>query len=188
MKTHLESGLIVLLLSALSACTTTYVPPTKGPVAKLRIQVPPEDYHLRSYLWNGQACEPPKAELGVIGAPQHLRPSDVEQTKATVGMLGGRPPSTTRVEHLIPAGQPVFIQLFAALSGSGSFSHYTLKVCNQTVEFVPKDGKEYEITHVPGPDGCSVALQELVPANGGFTRVPVEGVSTHQCGPAYGRR
>lgn len=188
MKTHIELAFCIVALTALCACTTTYLPPTTGPTAKLRIQVPLEDYHVRNYMWNGKACEAPKAELGVVGAPRHLRPSDVKLTNSTLGMLGERPPSTTRVERLIPAEQPVFIQLFAALSVSGSFSQYTITACNQTIEFLPKDGKQYEITHMPGPTGCSVAVEELVPTSSGFSRVPVQNVGSHKCKASAGKQ
>ena len=168
-------------LLLLAACRSLYVPPTAGPVAKLRFQIDDSARSVSVGVWSNGFCRRPAAGMGAVGPLGAFTAAHLESERSKLQMLGGTDQvDVHRFERLVPAGRPLELEVITIVSvqfGPGIQS----TTCQQDIQFTPLPERQYEVSHAVLGKSCVIVVNELVARPGGFDRLTVKDVTRNQC-------
>lgn len=182
---YISTGFVTLFGStvlALVGCAASYVPPTSGPQANLRLKVEHDQYAVTFDLWTKGPCVRPGQTLALVGSPKFVRTEYAREHYVPIGMLdGAKEPSTYVAERVIAAGQPIFLDAHAILATSINLPAISATTCRQIIEFTPTAGSQYEVTHTYGSGSCTVQISELTATGGTVRRMPIRDARQRAC-------
>ena len=182
--TLLRPRLLVLpcVLGLATCVAPPYLPPTDGPLAKIRMKVDHDSYAVTYDLHTQGACVRTGHTLGLVGSSEFVRNDFAQKNYVPIGMMGSASEASTyTVERTVRANAPIYLSVHAVLKTSVAVPVISSNTCSQVIEFMPIAGKEYEIRHSLSGKQCLISVDLLTIDSGTLKRAPVSDVKQHKC-------
>lgn len=151
---HKSLRAVVGMLAILSGCSgmPPYEPPRSGPMAQLRIATTFDGVNMQVRRFRAEDCADYPGEL--VG----------RLNSRTIGDTFSRELNTT-----VPANEPFRVSVYAVVAqrasmpGDGTIRS-RIDFCLPALEFVPQQGRRYEILHQAGDRTCALQVAEVTAA------------------------
>lgn len=158
----IRKALTIALFSLLSACASTYRPPSNGDTAKIRyLNASQNGRHVSIFAYEKNDCSSPQ----VIGNMDERLLRKPENTNARSMPLNTDLDLQKSIEIVVPAGKPFISYVRLLTLGSYSTS------CRITFSFTPKKDGMYEAIYDEDDTRCFITLNMIdQDKNGKFVR------------------